>query len=745
MAASSITQSSDWADEMEGVFKDLQKDTFLLTIPALLVSSMFFFGLAISLNNYIWPLVMGVGLLVMVPTVQYMGQRNLLAASFVVIVLSLVAVFAAVRWGGFTSAMCLLIIPAGLTTLMLGTLAGVILAGGTTVFLLLTPSITGSFSFVEGLTSIIAIWGTVGMTSLALRPLLKAVEWSWSSYHRSVSLVEEARDYQQKLGETLEDLTKANVKLTRLNQLANNLRQIAEDERQAKQQFAANVSHELRTPLNMIIGFCELMLNVPEAYGREVPANLLADLQVVLSNSQHLAGLIDDVLDLSQIEVGQMALMKERVELAEIVRSATVSVRPLYESKHLKLEVDVPDNLPEVYCDRTRIREVLLNLLSNAGRFTDQGGVKIVVRRDGTDVLVSVKDTGQGIPEAAKNRLFQPFQQADGAIRRRFGGTGLGLSISKSFVELHDGKMWVETKEGEGTIFYFRLPIDPPLPLRDEFTRWINPYTTPQEGDRLRKLPPVDVRPRVLVVDNGGTLQRLITRFQDGIEVVGEPTLEAALNDLAHTPASALLVNSLEVVNTLRRLLEAPGLPLDPPAIVCSIPSSIPDAAALNVATYLVKPVSRDALLGALGNLGKPIRTVLLADDEPDAQQLFRRMLSSARRGYRVLRADDGQQALEILSRQEVDVVLLDLIMPNMDGFQFMTVKSQRPELREIPIIVISARDPQGHPIVSNVLTVTRRGGISAHQLLECISALRTILSPARADSGSRPQAVRPD
>ena len=173
---------------------------------------------------------------------------------------------------------------------------------------------------------------------------------------------------------TLEDLASANVQLARLNQLAQGMRHAAEDARRAKEEFVANVSHELRTPPNMIVGFSEMMLQAPQTYGKKIPSALLADLAVIQRNSQHLSSLIDDVLDLSQIEVGKMALTKERVAFQEVVQAAVTAVRPLFDSKGLHLKTEVPGDLPLVFCDRTRIREVVLNLLSNAGRFTEHGG-----------------------------------------------------------------------------------------------------------------------------------------------------------------------------------------------------------------------------------------------------------------------------------------------------------------------------------------------------------------------------------
>jgi CheY-like chemotaxis protein/anti-sigma regulatory factor (Ser/Thr protein kinase) len=456
----------------------------------------------------------------------------------------------------------------------------------------------------------------------------------------------------------------------------------------------------------------------------------LADLTVVLRNSQHLSSLIDDVLDLSQIEAGQMALTKERVSLAEIVEAAAIAVRPLFASKGLALQTAIPEDLPLVFCDRTRIREVVLNLLSNAGRFTEQGGVQVRASQEGNEVVVSVADTGPGIAEEDKDRLFQPFQQLDGTIRRRYGGTGLGLSISKSFVELHHGKMWVESEPGRGTTVFFRLPIDPPAPLDSGALRWFNPYQPYQERHRPFRLRPAPVRPRLVVMEGGNSMQRLLGRYLAGAEITPVANLEQALLELSQVPAQALLINDVRVGETLQQVNQSTALPYGLPALICSIPGMEQAAGTLGVSDYLLKPISRDVLLGALDRLQREVKTVLIVDDEPDAVRLFQRMLVSAGRGYRVLRAFDGRQALEILRREQVDVILLDLIMPAMDGFQFLAAQSQEPALRDVPVILISARDPMGHPIVSNALAVTCRGGLSIQQLLACIEAVSTILSP---------------
>lgn len=634
-------------------------------------------------------------------------------------------------------ALALLALPVGLATLVISRPAGLFLAAGCSLAVWQAPPAALPADGVLRAVALLGMWGVLGLIWLTLRPLLTTIQWAWAGYESSQAALREARNTQVELKEALEDLASANAQLVRLNDLAQAMRQVAEDERRAREQFVANVSHELRTPLNMIIGFSEMITRSPQVYGPALPPALLADLKVISRNAQHLSELIDDVLDLSQIETGHMALTREWAQLREIIESAVTAVQPLYLSKGLSLEVEGMDDLPPLFCDPTRIREVALNLLSNAGRFTEQGGVRVRARREGNDVVISVTDTGPGIAPESQKRLFQPFQQADGSIRRRYGGTGLGLSISRSFVELHGGRMWVESAPGEGTTFFFTLPLELPAVESGGATRWLNPYQPYEPRVRPSRAPAVIARPQLAVVETGRALQRLLARYTDQADIVPFSSLEAALERVSRLPARALLVNDLRACDTLQRLLSSPDLPFGLPVLLCALPGMAEDIRALGVSDYLVKPVRPEDLLAALDRLNRPIQTILVADDEPDALQLFRRMLISAGRNYRVLRAEDGKQAWQLLRDERPDALLLDLAMPEMDGFQLLAVKAEDPALREIPVILTSARDPQGQPAVSSLLIATRGGGLSAQQLLTAIEALLEILAPQRPASAA--------
>ena len=724
-------QTDGRLSEMTQRFQELQSDTIILATPVLFIFGMLILGDISRFANTYVTLPYTLVIFALAALAWLLRRRSFLFASLIQVLCFFGVVFLAVIEGQIAAAVFLLILPVGIATLTLGVIAGCVLAFAATGFLLFFP---GPFEFVGTdfrFISVLGIWCTVGMIWLTLRPLLSTAEWAWSGYEHSMMLLEQAQEFQVKLLQALDDLKFANSQLVRLNQLAQNLRQAAEAEKSAKEQFVANVSHELRTPLNMIVGFCETILHSPQTYGQDLAPSLIADLEVILRNGQHLSNLIDDVLDLSQMDSGQMTLSKEFTSFPEILEIAKIAVRPLFESKGLFLKTEVQDNLPLIYCDKVRIREVLLNLLSNAGRFTERGGVTVKVYQETNNLLVSVNDTGPGIATEEQPRLFKPFQQLDGSIRRRFGGTGLGLSISKSFVELHDGRMWVESVKDLGSTFCFTIPIQPLQPLETKATRWINPYMHYTERNRPFELSEILVKPRLVVVEKEGiVLSRLLGRFMANVEIIQVPDLEMALLELKNTPSRALFINTSRLAEITSQLSEPGVLPFNIPVIACSLPGTEHITNELGVVNYLVKPISQAKLLEAIDAVQKPIETILIVDDEPDILQLFRRMLSSSKRGYRALRASDGQQALKVLKRQSVDLILLDLVMPEMNGFQFIAAKNQDPNFQNIPIILTSARDPQGQPIATNTLMITNGGGLSAPKLLACINALLGVFSP---------------
>jgi signal transduction histidine kinase/CheY-like chemotaxis protein len=591
-----------------------------------------------------------------------------------------------------------------------------------------------------------AFTGVLGWTITS--PLLTVAEWSMAGFKQAQRNLEEAREQRLELIQTEEDLRKANGELARLSDRLRVLQRVAEEARQAKAEFVANVSHELRTPLNMIIGFTEIIARSPQVYGAKLPPTLLTDIAAIRRNSQHLANLVNDVLDLSQVEAGRMALSREWTSLVEAIEAAIATVQPFYDSKGLYLRAEVPADLPPIFCDGTRVREVIINLLSNAGRFTERGGIEVRCQREATEVVVSVTDTGPGISEQDQKRIFQPFQQLDSSIRRRHGGSGLGLTISKQFVEMHGGRMWVESPAdgdesgqnrapqlGPGTRISFSLALESPL-AADQPSVAVRRNLTPDDevGFHLRRRTSraqvAAVAPRLVVMEKERTLQRLLTRYLPEVEVTQTRDIEEAMQELNRSPAQALVVNASPLEAIPPSALN--GLPYGTPAVSCWVPGEDEAARRLGVVQYLVKPVPAEKLLAAIDALGDAIQTVLVVDDEPDELHLFARMLEADGHRYRILQVTNGQRALAMLRSRHPDVMLLDLVMAGMDGFQVLQEKGRDPAIKDIPVIVISSRDPTGDPVVSNTLTVTHGSGLSVRNLLACIQAVSEILSPSK-------------
>ena len=571
---------------------------------------------------------------------------------------------------------------------------------------------------------------------ISSREILNTAIWSMSSFDDVNKKLDEVRDQRLELLQTQEDLSLANSELARLSKRLKALEHIAEEARQATTEFVANVSHELRTPLNMIIGYADMISRSPRVYGGRLPSSLMTDIIAILRNAQHLSTLVNDVLDLSQVEAGRMAISPTLASMSQTINEAFSTVKGLFESKGLYLKAEVVPDLPLIYFDETRIRQVIINLLSNAGRFTEHGGVTLRCQVVNNEVEIHIADTGPGISKKDQQLVFEPFRQADASIRRRYGGSGLGLTISKQFIAMHGGKMWLESEPGEGTILSFSLPLENSAPLLANGTSnsWLRSIIPDDEtGYRLRtrrsKAPPISTNERYVVVDQEGILQRLFTHYLPGTVVEAMPDVSSAVAALNRSPAQALILNI--PITEAGRTISLKNLPFGTPAITCWLPGKYEAANRLGVVEYLIKPFTQEKLLGSLGNLGSEVKTILIVDDEEDELHLFARHLESDGHGYAIIQVTNGQRALLMLRNRRPDVMLLDLTMPGMSGFQVLEEKQRDNTIRDIPVIIVSSRDPAGDPIINDTLIVTQSGGLSQRNLIACIQALGDILAPS--------------
>jgi signal transduction histidine kinase/CheY-like chemotaxis protein len=689
-------------------------------------------GLWLSLNEAPRPLEPWVGGLLLVLGSGLglaLKDRLLPLASFSLLCCILAAIVSAVftfGWSGFAYLFALPVIFAG----VLFSQAAFLLVAVTIGILALTvgaiPMRLAPLS-AEMLLPMMTLTLIALASSLSARNLYTAIEWFQREYERARRNEQIALDQQAELRRSLKALDEATYRLERLRYALALARDQAEEARRLKQQFAQTISHELRTPLNLIVGFTELMAQSPEHYGGPLPPSYLRDLSIVHRNARHLQALVNDVLDLARIEAAQMSMVPEETDLRTLVQEAAETMRSMVEARGLALHINVEPDLPRLWIDPTRIRQVIFNLLNNAARFTEQGSVTISVRRQGDTVVVAVADTGVGIAPEAMSRIFQEFQQLDGTTRRRHGGAGLGLAISRRFVELHGGRIWVESEVGKGSTFYFSLPI-----ARQDFT---------VEGDgralkTSRPLPAESTKERILLaVTSSPAAATLLARYIRDCRTVIVKDLT-----LAQSAAKQLLPQGIVIDTThhpldaqnLQELAQAWGLPRTS-FMACPLPGEEPLRRHLAVDGYLVKPVSLEGLWNILRQFGERVDRVLVIDDDRDFVRLMRRMLDDPVRRYQVVGAYSGQEGLTMLRRYQPDLVLLDLMLPDIDGFQVIERIRANPAWQRIPIVVVSAREePEGYEALRGALLITKADGLTPSEIVRWVQEVLDTTTPTR-------------
>lgn len=521
------------------------------------------------------------------------------------------------------------------------------------------------------------------------RPILLALTWASQSTSRALQLSVALRQRQLMLNRTLRAMDEANARLAMANQRLSEARKAADEARRVKSLFAANISHELRTPLNLIVGFAQVMYETPHVYEEvTLSPDFLLDLGVVYRNAQHLQRLVDDVLDLAQLDMGDMVIQPEETDMVSLVQETVDTVGNLAQVRGLDLAVDIGPNLPCVNIDRTRIKQVLLNLLSNAARYTEEGSITVTARSDGHHVLCSVADTGPGIPKDQQERLFKEFERIEETSDSDDRGFGLGLAISKRFVQAHGGEIWVDSEPGAGSTFTFALPV--------------------AEEDALRALIPDGVRQSapgatqdkdtVVLITPSLTAARLFTRHLEGFCCIVARDAEQGARQIASLQPVGIVVDAAlgtAAVEALESQALDDGSTTSRPLIVCPMPGEAQMRDSMEaIKGYLSKPVERQDLISILRTLGEEINSILIVDDEEDVLRLFTHYLRDDIRPYVVMTARNGREALEIVARTPPDLIFLDLLMPVMDGYRFLQVLQDR-GTTHIPIVVISGQDVQ--------------------------------------------------
>jgi signal transduction histidine kinase/CheY-like chemotaxis protein len=541
-----------------------------------------------------------------------------------------------------------------------------------------------------------------------------------------------------------------NVRLQRLNDRLEELvwqrtaeltaaRDAAMQASRAKSAFLANMSHELRTPLNAIIGFTRLVMRRSKDV---LPPKQYENLEKILISGEHLLSLINAVLDLSKIEAGRVEVRPVEFALEPLVDLCLRTVEPMLKGDRVILTKEVEPGLPTLVQDHEKVRQILTNLLGNAAKFTEAGSITLRACCDGEEVVVEVADTGIGIPEQARELIFEEFRQVDSGSTRQHGGTGLGLAISRRLARLMGGDITVESALGTGSTFALRLPLrhcTVPLPLSGPAEPVIGHGAgeEPPTGDRESE--PQEAASRdsraVLVIDDDPNVIELLREnlAEAGYWVVGARDGEEGVGKAREIRPQSIVLDIImprkDGWQVLHELKADPST-RDIPIILLSVVDQKNLGYRLGAADYLIKPFERETLLTALSRTAGHCGRLLVVDDDPNVADMVRQLLEGESCTIDVAR--DGREALRAIAERPPDAVLLDLLMPGLDGFAVLEQLQADPGRRDIPVIVLTAKEltrEESALLERRTLAVVEKRGLERNALLQ---EVRRALSAVR-------------
>jgi len=552
------------------------------------------------------------------------------------------------------------------------------------------------------------------------------------------------------------------------------MRNRAEEANKAKSRFLANMSHELRTPLNAIIGYSEMLQEIVAEDKFEVN-EIIQDIGKVRSAGKHLLSLINDILDISKIEAGKMQINIEAFSVRDLIQEVIDTLKPLLEKKQNKFVISGQDAVGVLHSDMVKVRQILFNLLSNAIKFTQQGEVTLICSSEtkaGESWLVCrVEDTGIGIDKTSLKELFQPFNQADPSTTRKYGGTGLGLAISRSYLTMLGGEISATSEVGIGSEFTFRLPTKNILP---EFEEVASAPDSQQETTEVGNLYPHSSLPAdteshshhppksrsvvpsesipipsdtnlLLIDDDESVHDRLRYKLRKHGFIVhsamsGEEGVLKVLEQHFDVIVLDILMPGIDGWQVLQKL-KSNKVTSEVPVVMYSIENNEAKGFALGAADYLVKPINGQRLLGILQRYKKPNQRlkILSIDDDIHSQELVQAYLNG--QDWDVTLAGNGREGLkELQTHPDFAVILLDLVMPEMNGFEFLEICHKTALTNNIPIIVISARDftqQERKLLVQHSQAVVRKGMYDRNTL---VSSIKRVLDEQAAANGKEPR-----
>jgi signal transduction histidine kinase/DNA-binding response OmpR family regulator len=532
-------------------------------------------------------------------------------------------------------------------------------------------------------------------------------------------------DMAERLRSAHNDLTQANNELEHRRHELEVLMLAAEAANRAKSQFLANMSHELRTPMNAIIGYSEMLVEEARDLRQDT---FIPDLQKINAAGKHLLAVINDILDLSKIEAGKMDLYLERFPVREMVHDVVATMEPLMAKNANQLVVELAPEVDTMYSDLTKVRQALFNLLSNACKFTHSGSIELRTRLlDGParEIEFRVSDSGIGMTADQKSKIFEAFTQADASTTRKYGGTGLGLTITRKFCQMMGGEITVESEPDRGTTFAIRLPLEVPGTGKPAAAAPAHRAVEPAHNGS-------GPAGSVLAIDDDPVVLDLMQSFlrKEGYRVTpassGEEGIRLARELRPDVITLDVSMPSMDGWSVLSALKGDPELS-EIPVIMLTIVDNRSMGFALGAAEYLTKPIDRERLSAVLRRYRRlgPGEFVLVVEDDPGARETLE--IALERDGWEVRTAENGRIALDQSGTALPGLVMLDLMMPEMDGFTFLQEFRLLPGAAEIPVIVVTAKDltPEERELLNgSVNRIVQKGSSSLKDLLKEVSEL---------------------